>query len=157
MKKLLNFTVVKIGNDWHPIVDLVSETVGCIVNYQYIFYFDAFKDSQVFYKNPIWRFCAVFSVEPEGNKFFVRIKDVQHHISVCMMRCCEHNNFIDLSSSFQALLGIRSDIYSSCNNDARLKINSNLVMGRGLGVTDTVDQCLIKIKYNHFLSIICSR
>ena len=73
------------------------------------------------------------------------------------MRRRENNNFIDLRSSSQALLSIRSYIYTSFNNDSRLEINSYLLVWGGIGVTDTMDQCLIKIKYNNLLLIILPR
>jgi len=63
MKKLLVFTVVKIRDYRNPIIDLVPEAVGRIVNYQYIFYINPLEDPQVFYKNPVWRFSAVLSVQ----------------------------------------------------------------------------------------------
>ena len=73
------------------------------------------------------------------------------------MRRREHNNFIDLRSPSQALLSIRSYINTGFNNDSRLEINSYLLVWGGVGVTDTMNQCLIKIEYNHLLPLIFPR
>ena len=135
-------------NDWNTIVDLVSEGVHRVIDYNHVFHSTIRYNPEVFDIVAFRCLNAVLSVQSILEKLVLRVDVVKNRIGVDLVRRRENNHLERLVCLLQALHQVGPKIDTSTNSLFPWEIYFKKHIGvLCLNVIDAVDQSLIHIEY----------
>lgn len=80
------------------------------------------------------------------------VKEVKYNIGIELMACCEYNHLELLIGFFEALNGIRTNVYPSLHDISIWECHVQHRVRHLLSeIINAMDQCLIEIKYDDLL------
>jgi len=155
VEELLIFLVLIERDDRNSIFELIPKRVHCVVNnYQVFKVSAALKDAEVFDVEAVRVPDAAVPVEPHLKDLSLRVQQVQDHIRIGLVTCCEHHHLHKLTSSSDAILSVWTDVDACCGFVSVGKDDvDDFVHLAVLKVFDAVDQGLVQVKDDGFLDL----
>ena len=147
VEKFFVVLVVVPGNDRDPVVELIAERIGSVINDDNVLNPSVAQDPQVLDEHPVDH-QAVFPVQPVMDELATGVEVVQHDVRVAPMRSGEDYDLEALVGLPQALPRVRPDVDPRVHELPCRELDLQHHVRLSRDVVHAVDQSLVQVKHN---------